>query len=245
MAQVIVGFDSTRGGTYNLQAQGGMQTAISAALPSATYSFTSALSSASLAGASGIVLMSAHDNIFAVSALSGAEQTALYNFVAGGGFAIIGTDSDYLPGGFPATNDSFLAPFGLDATGSNSMPITITNPSGNVITNGPFGLVTRLDGIASSTFVSVPGTFNVLGTTPEGNVGAGYFARNALAVGSGAVLFVTDTNVFNSGWATQANYNFLSNFVGFAAVPEPATVALMLSGLVGIAGAARLRRKHK
>jgi len=241
-AQVVVGFDSTRGGSYNLQSQPALASAIGAALPGATFSYTGSLDSGALTGAAGVVIVSPHDNSSPVTPLTTAEQAALSAFVLGGGFAIIITDSDYTPTNFDATNDSFLVPFGFSATGMMSTPITLTNPSANPIANGPFGLITSLTGIASGSFASTPTAFLPLGNNTDGTVAAGYFGPGALGAGSGAVLFLADGNVVNSGWATLANYNFISNFVAFAAVPEPATWVLCGVGVMFVAFVNRRRR---
>jgi hypothetical protein len=58
------------------------------------------------------------------------------------------------------------------------------------------------------------------------------------------VLFVGDANVFHDTWASAANYDLLSNFVAFAAVPEPSTVSLMLLG-TGAAGLLAWRKRRK
>lgn len=54
-AQVILGFDLTRGGSYNLQAQPGVRNAITNALPNASFSYTSNLTSDLLGNAAGVV----------------------------------------------------------------------------------------------------------------------------------------------------------------------------------------------
>lgn len=242
-AQVIVGFDSTRGGTYNLQSQAGVRTAISAALPNATFSFTSSLSSDLLANARGLVIMSPINDGGPITALSNIEQAAVSAFVRGGGFAVILTDNNS-NSNWLATNTTFVAPFGFSTSGSyNQSSLSLLNPSGNPISNGPFGTVTTLAAVAQGSFSSTPQSFTTLAQLSGGQVVAGYFDSNALADGSGAVLFVADANVFNSGWATEQNYDLLSNFVSFAAVPEPSTVSLMLLGS-GAAGLLALRRRR-
>lgn len=242
-AQVIVGFDTTRGGTYNLQAQTSLQNAITAALPSATFSYTGALSGGSLAGAAGVVIVSPYDNIIPISPLSAGEQTALVNFVQSGGFAIVVTDADYTTA-FELTDASFVEPFGLQSQAVESAPITITNPTGNPISNGPFGLINSLSGIATGRYTSLPGIFNTLGRNAQGHEAAGYFNLGALNAGSGAVLFIADGNAVNSTWASANNYKFISNFVAFAAIPEPEVDALLAVGAMGLGLVWRIRRKR-
>lgn len=246
-AQIVVGFDGNRGGSYNLQAQNALRGAITDALPGATFSYTGTLSAGVLANAAGVVIMSPHDNSNPITPLSGAEQSALAAFVLAGGFAIVATDSDYVPTNFDATNDSFLAPFGFSADGAYSAPITITNPSGNPISNGPFGLVTSIAGTATGSYAGLPGAFQSLGTSSSaGNpISAGYFARGALGAGSGAVLFIADANALHTAWSSPANYDLVSNFVAFAAIPEPATHVLLAGGAVGLLWLEWRRRRNR
>ena len=239
-AQLIVGFDLVRGGTYNLQAQTSLQAAIRAALPSATFGFSSSLDSGILNGARGVVIMSPIDNINPISALTPSEQAALRAFILSGGSAIIATDAGYIPS-FDVTNASFVSQFGLTVTGTDYTTLTMINPTGNPITNGPFGLVTSMTGIAAGPYTTVPTNYLPLGRLSPGVAGAGYFALGSLGAGSGAVLFLSDANTINSGWAAPSNYNLVSNFAAYAAVPEPSTVGLMLVGL-GLAGGLAVRR---
>lgn len=240
-AQVIVGFTASRGGSYNLQSQAAQRGAISAALPNATFSFTSTLSTSSLAGASGVLIASPFDNANPISALTSSEQAALLALVMGGGFAIILADSSFNTP-FNTTNDSFTAPFALGVDNNNTGEITIVSPAANAISNGPFGLVTTLPGIAGGEIVSLPSQFVTLGQYPSGAVAAGYIPAGALAPGSGPVLFIGDANVFNENIGGNPNsYKLLSNFVAVAAIPEPGTWSLMLAGLAVIAAAWRRR----
>jgi hypothetical protein len=240
-AQVIVGFNTARGGSYNLQAQTQQQSAITAALPTATFSFTSTLTTAALSGARGLVISTPIDNINPTTALTTAEQSALLALVMGGGFAIILVDSSGAPG-FNPVNDSFTAPFGFGVDNNNTNQISVINPTANPISNGPFGLVTTLPGIAGGELVGMPVSFVALAQYSPGVIAGGYIPANALGPGSGPVLFIGDSNVFNQNIGANANsYKFISNFVALAAVPEPGTWSLMLMGLA--AGAFMWRRR--
>ena len=243
-AQTIVGFDLSRGGSYNLEAQSGVRTAISDALPNARFTYTGSLSTDVLAEATGVVIMSPFSDVAPITALSTAEKTALSDFVKAGGFAVILSDNNSSEA-WSTTNNSFVSPFGIETTGSFNTAASIIDPTGNPISNGPFGLVTSLTGIASGAFTTKPEAFKPLAQLSGGQqIVAGYFEQNALGAGSGAVLFVGDANVYNSRWATDANYDLLSNFVTFAAVPEPTTVSLLLLGS-GIAGLSAWRRRRR
>jgi hypothetical protein len=243
-AQTIVGFDLSRGGSYNLEAQSGVRTAISDALPNARFTYTGSLSGEVLAEARGLVIMSPFSDVSAVTALSTTEKTALTDFVKAGGFAVILSDNNSSDG-WTTTNNSFVSPFGVATTGSFNAAVSIIDPTGNPISNGPFGLVTSLTGVAQGAFTTTPEAFKPLAQLSGGQqIVAGYFEQNALGTGSGAVLFVGDANVYNAGWATAANYDLLSNFVTFATVPEPTTVSLLLLGS-GIAGLSAWRRRRR
>lgn len=240
-AQLVVGFNLTRGGTYNLQNQTTLQNSITAAMPSASFVFTGALDTGLLLEARGVVIMSPIDNINPISALTTSEQTALLNFVKAGGFAIIATDAGYIPS-FDVTNASFLNPFGLVVTGTDQGSATVINPTGNPISNGPFGLVTSLTGIAAGPYSTVPVIYNPLIQLSAGAAGGGYFAPGALSANSGAVLFLSDANFINSSFSVPGNYKLISNFVTYAMVPEPSTLSLLFIGLGVIGGIAWRRR---
>lgn len=238
-AQVIVGFDLERGGEYSLQAQTSTQAAISAALPKASFGFTPAVTPAVLNGVAGVVIVVPFDNFSPISPLTTTEQGALLGFVKGGGFAVILADSSY-----NTTNDGFTAPLGLGVDNNNPSQISIINPHGNPISNGPFGLVTSLQGIAAGELVSLPKPFVPLAKFSNGAIAGGYFLQNALGPGSGAVLFISDANVFHSNWASSDNYKLLSNFVTVAAVPEPSTWSLLIAG-AGVAAMGRIIRRQR
>lgn len=265
-AQVIVGFDNDRGGSYNLAAQSGARTAITEALPGATFTFTSSLNDDVFANATGVVLMSPLSNTTGITALTTGEQNSLRSFVERGGFAVVLTDNNSVAA-LESANKSLLAPFGLNTEGTYQQPsFSIIDPTGNPVSNGSFGLVTSLTGIAQGSLIDAPGHFKPLAQltgnqmaadffanntlaysasdSSNGPLVAGYFANNALGEGSGAVLFVADANVFHGDWATAENYDLLSNFVTFAAVPEPSTISLLLAGS-GAAGFLAWRKRRR
>jgi hypothetical protein len=92
----------------------------------------------------------------AITPLSAAEQTALLNFVLGGGTALIFADNSAFDPNAPAANASLLAPFGVTVTGtlnglSNAPILNLSGPL-----TGPFSPVTTFA-------ANYPGYFNGTG----------------------------------------------------------------------------------
>ena len=150
--------------------------------------------------------------------LSTAEQTALNNFVLGGGGAVLVAETS--DEGWSAVDSSVLGPFGASSNwGTNaSVTGTITNTT-HAVTSGPFGTVTsfwynkyghlRL-GSTGTMLGTAPGI-----TSPYGAIGAN--DPGTLGVGSGGVVYFTDTSPLTSpGGASGSNGMLLLNSLAFA-----------------------------
>lgn len=116
----VGGFDAARGGIGALSTNAGLQSLILSEFPGSTFSSTATLTSAYLSTISDLVISVGFTNSSGITPLSAAEQTALFNFVLGGGTALLFTDNDSFNASAPAVNSSFLTPFGLTATGTLS-----------------------------------------------------------------------------------------------------------------------------
>jgi hypothetical protein len=148
-----------------------------------------------------VYLSAVADNSSAIgSALTAAEQTALYDYVSGGGCAILFPDNNaFGGGGTDAINESLIDAFGLDITGNSgaggtSTPESVPSPVlagvGSIIYGNYWGW---FDDIGSSTLLATLDS-NGMPSLVE-------FAPGALQPGSGLVVIFSDSNVFFGGGA--------------------------------------------
>ena len=86
--------------------------------------------------------------------------------------------------------------------------------------------------------------FSTDSTLPGGLPGPHYGFAHSVAAGSGTFLFTRQTCFLSCSYKA-ATGNFIVNSVGFGAVPEPASWAMLIVGLgmTGAAGAAARRRR--
>ncbi len=233
----IGGWNSTRAGTvYNVfdgSGYVGLRSSLSTSFPSATFSGTALLTSGYLSGINLLIIQSIFGGSNSpISALTAAEQTALFDFVKNGGTAIIASENGL---GYGTASASLVSPFGIVDSGVNlsgTQTCTITNPTGNPVTNGPAGTVSSLTYGFCGGYSSAGPYATSIGTV-GGLIGLAYIAPNAIQSGSGSVTFFSDTL---SG-ASPMN-ELVSNVA--STVPEPSSTLLALCG--GMAMLARRRR---
>ena len=117
---VVGGFDAARGGFESLAPgeDSALASDISSAYPGTTFSFANTLTPSFLSGVQAVILGVATTDTSAVTPLSTSEQSALLNFVLGGGTALIFADNSTFASGAAATNASFVSPFGVTITGT-------------------------------------------------------------------------------------------------------------------------------
>lgn len=146
---VIGGWNLARGGVSSVAespAMAGFRAIIQTVSPGAALTSTDTLTPAYLATVDSLFLGAAADTDVVVTPLSPAEQTALFNFVVGGGTVGIVVENAWVGVGIDggdASFESFLDPFGLDVAGrSNATNATVTN-FGHPVTNGPYGAITQ------------------------------------------------------------------------------------------------------
>ena len=237
-AALVIGcWNSTRAGTtYNIldgTAYSGLRSSLVSSFPGATFSGAATLTGAYLSGVNLLIVQAIVDGAnIPISTLTGAEQTALFDFVKNGGTAIIATENGL---GYAAASASLVSPFGITDSGANlsgTQTCTITNPTGNPVTSGPYGTTSSLTyGFcgaysAMGSYATSIGTIGVL-------TGLAYIPKNAIQPGSGSVTFFSDTL---SGVAPSNS--LISNVA--STVPEPSATLLGLLG--GFAMLARRRR---
>jgi|SRR5579871_448334 len=246
---VVGGFTAARGGFESLAPgeDSALAADITTAFPGTTFDFTDTLTSSFLTGVNVGIFGVATSDGSAITPLTASEQTALLNFVLGGGTALIFADNSLFNASAPAANASLLSPFGVSVTGTliGTVNAPILNPTGAL--TGPFP-VTQFA-------TNFPGYFN---NTGGGTVLADLngnpaepaivrFAPGQLGPGSGAVVFFSDSDAMVAGDSlTTTNLNLILNAFAMAqtadptipadaALPEPSTLSLVGLALGGLA----------
>ncbi len=214
----IGAFNGSRGGEFSLSngaSAAGMRSLIQSKFPMATISGASTLTAGFLANVDVVWLNSVFNNTTATSPLSGAEQTALLNFVNGGGRAIIFGENDAFD------DTTLLAPFGAATTGNLVFlqTGTITNTT-DVLTNGPFGIASVLQGNYSGTFTTL-GAATPLGAWGNGGTSVAVLQPGALSAGSGRVLLLSDVNYYADQLGAADNSTLLLNALSAMRTPPP------------------------
>jgi hypothetical protein len=232
---VLGGFDAARGGTLSLRdsaSLANLRSELATAFPGSTITATGTLTPAYLNNLDVLWIAGPTSNTTATTALSAAEQSALAAFVSSGKGVILVTDNDTFTATADAVHESFLDPFGLDATGTLSggqtsvvTPAAPTHP----VTNGPFGTVTSWSANFPGWFNN-PGTATVLTRFGLTQPSLAVLDRDAVALGSGPVIFVSDTHPFVD--LTPLNNRAVALNAFAHAVPEPAAGLVLLATTV-------------
>jgi hypothetical protein len=252
---VVAGFDAARGGFESL-APGedtGLSDDISAAFPGTTFEFASTLTSSFLSGANVAILGVGTTDFSAITPLSSSEQSALFNFVLGGGTALIFADNSTfdLGGNAPAANASLVSPFGVTITGTlnGGQTAPIIDPSGPL--TGPFTPVTAFFGNFTGFFSDTNGGQVLADWSSDGEPALDYFKPGFFGPKSGAVVLFADSDAMVAGDAlTTTNENLVLNAFGTfklsppPTIPEQSTWAMMLLGFAGL-GFAGYRTSRK
>jgi len=239
-ALVVGGFSTTRVGDSSLSVgpfAEELRSAIQTDYPGTTFVGVDTLSANSLSNLDYLIVGA--PTFTSPVFLSSAEQTALHNYVLGGGAALIFIDNDTYAG-VPTSDDSnetFLDPFGIDSIGrvpsrSNATSSAPAHP----VMNGPAGTVV-------SFATNFGGWFENLG--PNGTALAQYdangqtaiaaIAPGALGPGSGGVVFIGDADALVDSadgglFGIADNATLLRNAVAYSIpIPEPSTIPLLFA----------------
>jgi PEP-CTERM motif len=233
---VVGGFDAARGGFESLAPgeDSALASDISSAYPGTTFKFANTLTAAFLSSVQVAILGVATTNTSAVTPLSTSEQSALFNFVLGGGTALIFADNSTFASGAPATNASFLSPFGVTIAGTlgGGQTAPIIDPTGPL--TGPFPVSSFFGNVTG--FFSNVGQGMVLANFGVGEPAIDYFAPGVLGPNSGALVLFADSNAMIAGDSlTTTNLNLVLNAFGTfqLTTPEPSSWVLMLLGCGG------------
>jgi hypothetical protein len=184
--------------------------------PDITLTSTSVLTSGYLSTVDAFVLGGQRSSSDAVSPLSAAEQSALFNFVSDGGRLLVATWNGNFDGATgDASRASIYAPFGMATDGQVSGSSVVAD-SLHPIVNGPYGHLTsfpldrggwytNLGPYAQAVYLEPSGLNPMLATIEAGGI----------SPTSGRAVFVADANAFSS---IALSGNILAYLVP---VPEP------------------------
>lgn len=242
---VVGGLNAAAGGFESLAPgeDSALANDISTAFPGTTFQFTGTLTPAFLSGVNVVIMGDATTDSSAIAPLSASAQTALFNFVLGGGTAILFSDNSTFDPNAPAVNASLVSPFGVTAAGtlSGGVAAPILNLTGPL--TGPFTPVTSFT-------TNYPGYYTNTGggtvlaefNNNPSEAAIDYFAPGFFGPGSGAVVLFSDSNAMIAGDAlTTTNLNVVLNALALTgttatAAPEPGTLTLFgaAAGLLAV-----------
>lgn len=243
---VVGGFDAARGGFESLAPgeDSALANDISSAYPGTTFNFTSTLTPTFLSSVQVAILGVGTTETSAVTPLSASEQSALLNFVLGGGTALIFADNSTFASNAPTTNASFVSPFGVTITGTlnGGQTAPIIDPTGPLTSPYP---VSAFFGTYTGYFSNI-GQGMVLANFGVGEPAIDYFAPGVLGPHSGAVVLFADSEAMVAGdGLTSTNLNLILNAFNLSTVPEPSTWVMMLLGSGGAGLATYLQRRKR
>jgi hypothetical protein len=238
-------FNYVRNGLANFE-NGVLSTQARASLlanfPGSSITATDTLTPEFLSGIDVLFLVSAQYDGVGITPLSAAEKTAVYNFVLGGGGAIMLAE-DYAD--HPSAQ-SLVDPFGvtIDDDGVGGLQ-ACTIPSHPTF-DGPFGVQPFFAVYGSGAFTNLgPYATSLSEEQTTGLPVMASIESGVLGPGSGRVLMFGDVSAFadpivDGGYFSQGETLFL-NSIAFVAAPEPGSIALAGLGLLALGLVGRRR----
>ena len=250
-ALVVGGFSTTRVGDSSLSVgpfAEELRTALRDDYPGTTFVGVDTLDASSLNGVNYLIVGA--PTFTTPVFLSSAEQTALRNYIMGGGAALIFIDNDTYAG-VPASDDSnetFLDPFGMDSVGrvpsrSNATANAPTHP----VIDGPAGTVLSLATNFGGWFENLgPNATSLALYDANGEAAVAAIAPGALGPSSGGVVFIGDADALvDSGdgglFGSADNTTFFRNAVAYS-IPEPSIGGLWMGAAILLGLSQRARR---
>jgi len=236
-AFVVGSFNVARGGFDSLDdpGQADQKALIQFLHPEVTFSSTGTLTSAYLSTVSTMVIGGGFDASHTITALSAAEQSALFQFVSNGGnLAVFTENSNYDLANGAASRASLLSPFGLATTGwiVNDTASIVASPT-HPIALGPGGPLTQFDLHNTGWLTSLgPYAHTIAIETATNMPVMAAIERGAISPNSGRAVFLTDSSVFDDGFIYGPV--LAANLVGYL-VPEPGLAPQAVLAILGFA----------
>jgi hypothetical protein len=192
----IGGFDVTRGEYASIPdgfAFAEARQAITITYPTATFTSFPTITQSALVNTDIVILTATSDGSNPITPLSAAEQTALADFVNGGGCAILLADNS----DFAAANESLIDPFSMDIMGMiwGWRTVSVTSPTTSPLTNGFHGMVTSFTQGWSGGLTDLGPYATSYASNSLGDALA-VIEPDVIAQESGAVIVYTDATSF-------------------------------------------------
>jgi hypothetical protein len=156
--------------------------------------------------------------------------------------------------------DAARTTYGFSVTGGNGQPNCTTGDCGRLWNAGSslgssettagvfysYALSFTASGLASATWDAATGVFKSVSepTSVFGSLTA-VFQNTSTTDPSSNGWYTVDLALDMNSWAYENGDPFMASEFGSNTVPEPMSVVLMASGLLGIAGVRRVRRKNR
>ncbi len=252
-ALVIGTFDSSRTGIANLETglfSTQARNSMGANFPGLTFSSAPTLTPAFLAG---VDLLLIHPLNFpgATTPLTAGEQSALFEYVAGGGNALLLLEGGVTNPAVVVSSQSIAGVFGLTIADDGLAGILNGTPTApdHPIFNGLFGTQTFVQLGGAGVYTNLgPYAQSVAIMDALGLPVIAVIEADAIAPGSGRVILTSDSEMFinNSlgGYFTNHETLLLNMVAWLHPVPEPSSMTLATIGLIGGAFLARRRCKR-
>ncbi len=243
---IIGGFNNSRGGFFSFPSGNYLDQArasLAANFTGASFTSFDTITPQTLAEVDLLMLSVGTSNGTAITPLSATEQSVLFDFVQGGGCAILFPDNSSFSSGAPVANESLIDPFGMDIAGTLGGRITaaVSTPAASPITNGPFGTISTFSQNYPGGLINLGPYAISLASNPLGNALA-VIESGAIQTGSGRVIVFTDINSFGdtdaAGFFPENEALFL-NTINACKVPvdtTPPDISVTQTPLANLAG---------
>lgn len=228
---VVGGFDYYRGYQYSFTVGDFLQSvrdSIESSYPNVSYQSFTTVTPEGLEGVDVLMLAGAKSNTVRTYPLSEDEQAALLDYVKAGGCAILFPDNSSDYHNSPETNNSLIAPFGMEIEGTiyGKVIAYFTDPGGHPLTQGQYGPIYTMSQNYPGGLTNIGPYATTLATNPLGDALA-VIEAGAISPGSGRVIVYTDINTYSdSAGFFQENKELLETTIEYCAEDIDIEVAI-------------------